>query len=137
MTSLRSILEGGKGSIISVTEAISLEDTAQLAKTYGLSLFFVKGQTTTDKWSFLEQMARSLRFPAYFGNNWDALEECLTDLSWLEPSSGYLILWDDAFRLQTDHPQEFRTAMDVLASAVTHWAASNTPMYVIVLVEES
>ena len=35
------------------------------------------------KQKLLGALASRLRFPRYFGNNWDALEECLRDLSWL------------------------------------------------------
>lgn len=35
------------------------------------------------KEKLLGVLSGSLRFPKYFGWNWDALEECLRDLSWL------------------------------------------------------
>lgn len=40
-------------------------------------------------------MADKLRLPRYFGWNWDALEECLRDLSWLPPTQGVTIVHDD------------------------------------------
>jgi hypothetical protein len=35
------------------------------------------------KEKLLSVLAAKLRFPSYFGHNWDALDECLRDLSWL------------------------------------------------------
>ncbi|QDU81619.1 Barstar (barnase inhibitor) [Polystyrenella longa] len=34
--------------------------------------------------AFLDHLAEVLEFPSYFGRNWDALSDCLTDLSWLK-----------------------------------------------------
>ncbi len=36
-------------------------------------------------------LSRALRFPRYFGWNWDALEECLCDLSWLPAETQIVI----------------------------------------------
>jgi len=136
MISLRGSLERREGSIITVYQVLSAETAAQLAKDHGLSLFFIDGHMTTCKADLLEQAARTLRFPGYFGFNWDALEDCLTDLSWLEPSNGYLIIWGCASKLKMMYPHDFRTAMDIWESAVTFWASRSTPMYVIVQVDE-
>ena len=42
----------------------------------------------TDKAELLARIARTLRFPDWFGHNWDALADCLCDLSWL-PADAY------------------------------------------------
>lgn len=38
-----------------------------------------------------EDLAESLRFPGYFGANWNALEDCIRDLSWLPPGPVVLV----------------------------------------------
>lgn len=44
------------------------------------------------KEKLLSVLAAKLRFPSYFGHNWDALEECLRDLSWLGQQPRVVIL---------------------------------------------
>jgi hypothetical protein len=40
-----------------------------------------------NKEALFATLATQLDFPDYFGRSWDALEECLHDLSWLPPGT--------------------------------------------------
>ncbi len=68
------------------------------------------------------EFARALQFPAYFGHNWAALEDCLTDLEWL-PAPAYLLVIEDAEQVLIDEPIE-RTGLfgDLLIGAAKAWA---------------
>ena len=58
----------------------------------GLNYTQIDLKEATDKDSFLKLVAFSLQFPDYFGMNWDALNDSLTDLSW-KPANGYVIVF--------------------------------------------
>ena len=77
------------------------------------------------KQKLLGILADRLRFPGYFGWNWDALEECLNDLSWLGDGQRVAIVHEDLpFGAGGEHRQ---TYLQVLASA----AARNEELAII------
>ena len=64
-----------------------------------------------------------LRFPDYFGGNWDAFEECLRDLSWLPKGSVVRIVHEGhPFRIDSG---ELRTYLEIL-QGVASGAGENT-----------
>jgi hypothetical protein len=73
-----------------------------------------------DKDSLLQRIAEALGFPDWFGRNWDALEDCLTDLSW-RAAGGHVLLFEGVGLLQD--VEEYEVLIDVLASAAAFWAA--------------
>jgi hypothetical protein len=66
-------------------------------------------------------LADKLRFPRYFGWNWDAVEECLRDLSWLAAGRSVVIVHQDLpFGAGGENRQMY---LDLLRSAVQHGAS--------------
>jgi RNAse (barnase) inhibitor barstar len=79
--------------------------------------------------SLFQDMARALAFPDWFGGNWDALEDCLTDFSWRE-AHGY-VLAIEGFRTLPD--AELGEMIDVLISAAEFWAGQHKPFFAVLI----
>lgn len=69
----------------------------------------------------LTSIAAQLKFPEYFGNNWDALEQCIRDLSWLP--SGRVVAKHADIPLVGD-PKEASVYASILADAVIKMSRS-------------
>lgn len=95
----------------------------------GLELFHLDLAGIDDKTAFLCAAADLLRFPPYFGSNWDAFEECLTDLSWLE-TEGYVLLVENPDSFRENAPEELATARDILDAAAAFWKEQGVRFFV-------
>jgi hypothetical protein len=73
------------------------------------------------KSALLEALFVALRFPDYFGGNWDALDECIRDLYWLP--SGDVVLTHSDLPLSNDRPS-LSTYLSILKDAVEKWSAT-------------
>ncbi|MGH3714248.1 MAG: barstar family protein [Micromonosporaceae bacterium] len=89
------------------------------------------GRTATDRTRFFDACAESLALPAWFGRNFDALADCLTDLSWLA-GRGHVLLWQQ-YGVFADHdPDGWDLARDVFADAAAQRVRTElAPLYVL------
>ncbi|MFO0775285.1 MAG: barstar family protein [Nitrospiraceae bacterium] len=91
-------------------------------------LVSLDGATCRTKADLLRAMARAFAFPDYFDPNWDALEECLTDLEWF-PADGYILVIDHADDVLADEPAERATWLAILRAAGDFWADSHQRVF--------
>ena len=83
MTDLSKQLANAKGSgcFHLIREPYEIEREAKQA---GLHVVRMDIGHAHDKGEFIDHIAKALNFPATFGKNWDALNDSLTDLSWVK-----------------------------------------------------
>jgi RNAse (barnase) inhibitor barstar len=105
-----------------------LRALAGAVKKSGLKLVRVDLRGVHDKPSLLNAIATALKFPEWFGGNWDALEDCLSDLSW-NKAPGYVVLLEHSAELARRAPQEFATAIEVFESVAEYWDEQNKPFW--------
>jgi len=80
------------------------------------------------KFGLLAELSHRLRLPDYFGWNWDALEECLCDLSWLGTGPVVLIHEDIPFEPGSDDQQIY---LEILRNAAERTGATDGPRLIV------
>jgi RNAse (barnase) inhibitor barstar len=110
---------------------VDLRDREALAEA-GAALHFavtpveLKGCVDAD--DAIARFAEALKFPDWFGGNWDALADCLNDLSWL-PAGGYVLLLEHADEWCAEDRAGFDTAVEILNEAGARWAEAGQPFW--------
>jgi RNAse (barnase) inhibitor barstar len=80
----------------------------------------LRGTRMRDEQGVVSEFAAALQFPHYFGANWDALNDCVTDLLWMgEP--GVVLGITDASQLLADEPRRLDTLVEILVDAREYW----------------
>lgn len=77
----------------------------------------------------LEELGQALHFPAWYGANFDALYDCLTEPDW-QPAPGHVLLLSGLGSLRGADPESFGTLLEVLASAAVTRREAGQPFWI-------
>ena len=87
----------------------------------------LRGRKMATVKDLFDECAAALQFPSYFGENWAAFHECMTDLSWLQATSYVLIITDASEFLVQEDIGEIRHLVNVFKSIAESWSIVNHP----------
>ena len=127
---VEQLVEENKGGVWFLPAQADARALQKVAKKAGFAFFHIDGRKIMRKEQLMNAAATAMSFPDHFGNNWDALEECLTDLEWVD-ADGYMIYYDHIDGLLTTHPDQFETLVEILRDAVGSWKEDGEPMVVL------
>ncbi len=97
--------------------AADVADVRHAVEHAGWGFAHVDGWTgAQSKAAFLAAVGGALHFPEHYGQNFDALTDCLRDIG--SGRSGVVLLWDGWGTLARSDEQAFAVALDILGSRV-------------------
>ena len=81
----------------------------------------IDGENIDTLEKFYDSISSQLKFPENFGNNFDAFDEMINDLDWLEQDHIYLIFrnYDDFLSEENDEGREI--LLTILDDAASEW----------------
>ena len=92
------------------------------ARAAGFAWFELDLQEVRTKPELLALCQKVFDLPSMFGHNWDALADSIADFSW-RPAPGYVVLVRHGGAFARNSPEDFATALEILAAAATYWAS--------------
>ena len=100
------------------------------AEQRGAYVGYIRGQLCSTVEDFFREISSTMRFPYYFGWNWAAFDECITDLEWLKFSSIVLVFedYDMLFERERYKDKNKERLIKYLKAAIEHWASQSIPI---------
>ncbi len=89
-----------------------------------------------DKAELLRRLAVSLSLPDTFGDNWDALADCLRDLGWV-PAWGYVLLFSQVDGFRQSAEADFNILLGILDDAATCGEDNDKPWFAFLALPDS
>jgi RNAse (barnase) inhibitor barstar len=118
-TLIQRLQDASRSGVYRTARADEIVDAASGSKLFLATIRFA------DKEELLKNIAAALHFPKWFGQNWDALEDCLTDLAWRD-AGGYVLIFQNP-----KTGDELGILIDVLRSSAEYWAGRGRPFFAV------
>ena len=78
----------------------------------------------------LARLGADLRFPTWYGANFDALFDCLTDADW-QPAKGHVLVIQGVAELRTTDQDDFTTLIEVFKAAADARKDASSPFWIL------
>lgn len=86
------------------------------------SLFVLDGRSMKTLDGLFDEFSRVLSFPEYFGRNFNALSECLSDLAWLDCTTFVIFIAEGWMVLEDEALDVFQGLINILATVGNEWS---------------
>jgi RNAse (barnase) inhibitor barstar len=117
------LLQTVRPNIVQAIRAYRVEDLMQAAQDAGHHFLYANLTDAQSKQDVLEGIAQAFLFPAHFGKNLDALNDCMTDLVHKSgPQPGFVVVLEqlpDNVRFDREAREQL---LDVFRDAADFWA---------------
>lgn len=100
----------------------------------GVSVWVIDGAVANSREGFFRTLAAALKFPEYFGHNWDAVYDCLTDLASADAEPAVLLITGGDQFVSGMGP-EWETGERVFADAAEFWQRGDRLLLVLLVSE--
>lgn len=89
----------------------------------GMRVRTVRGRKARTLDGLFDEVAAALQFAYYFGENWDAFSECLSEMDDLSPDSGLVVVVNEPEQvLDSAHEADLRVLVEIIQSAAETYA---------------
>ena len=129
MLTLEDLKEASTLCVHFVDEAEGCEIGGQIRDS-DLIFFEIDASEVTTSEDLFHRLARAMKFPEYFGMNWDALDEVLDDFSWA-PGTGYVLILKGAESLWKRSPRVAGAFVSAWLNAADEWSYDGVPFHLI------
>ncbi|HTP48099.1 MAG TPA: barstar family protein [Casimicrobiaceae bacterium] len=123
---LAIVTDAGVRSWNGAPDPIKAAAAAAKLKYCSIDLHGVGGKT-----ELLSALEKGLKLPPHFGDNWDALADCLEDDDWLG-GHGMAIVLRHAGAYGKAYRTDWETLSEILGEAAEYWQERHKPFWVFV-----
>ena len=92
---------------------------------------FETGEEVHDRESLFRVLASTLKFPDYFGGNWDAVVDCLRGVEAIGARRGLVLVWHHARSLWHDAAESAGTLVEIWLSVAEERRISDEPFHLV------
>ena len=95
----------------------------------GYVLFEIDLAEIEGKETFIAAIAQVVHAPDWFGSNWDALADTLSDFSW-QPAFGYVLLLRNDNGTLGMTAEDHNIVMEIFVDTIAFWKSQDKPFWV-------